>query len=887
MRKPSDQTASQIRAPGDYTTIMEFRILGPTELWLAGQPSDIGPAKERSALAILLLTPRTIVPAEQLIERLWDTRPPVKARETLSVYIARLRASLRQSAGDQVRLAGRASGYVLDVAPESVDLHQFRRLRRQAAELAADGDHEAAAKLLREADGMWRGQALAGIRGDWVARMRVSLEEERRAALVERVACELTLGRHAELVGELGGALAQYPYDETVVAQLMTALYRSGRPADALSLYRDTRARLVAEQGSEPGESLSDLHQRILNRDPQLAPPAASPAAGRRPRPENLALRPVPQLPTGLTLAGRWPGAPEPAATTGTGQSGAPYSDPDLDRSFRALTADHQRIARLLAVSPCADIGAGGAAALGGVGEHDAERALDALAAAGLAAPAAGHRYRLTSRGHGYAAARASSEETKADRRNAIGRLLGYYLRMADQADRTLHPFRHRMPVAPDVAGTTPAGTARPAVTLPVAVANGQPARLADDAARWLEEEWRNLLQAAQYASRNGWPGECAGLTHALAGFIEVKGYWHEAIAAYTQALQACRDQEDPAGIARAALELSLVSQQAGRHEDTLSLAEEAAAIYQALGDHQGLADALDQAGRMHLNAARSREALACFEEARTLYGEAADRHGMAAALGHVGIVCWHLGRHRQAIEHLRAALSLYQEAGDRRGEAKMLSNLGKVQLHSGRYRDALDSFQQSLDIFTEIGGDQNRAILYHAIGGVHLYKGSFESGLRAFRQALAIYRAIGDRPNEANVLNDIGAIFMSAERHDDALNHYERARLLAETISSAAEQVTAMRGIADARRGSGRLSQALDDYHAALALARLIGDPYEEAKVLEGIAETTLSQHKPYAARIVFRQALDIFEQLGVPEAESARIRMEMMNPAAGRRTS
>src|SRR5258708_34151415 len=106
---------------------MEFRVLGPTELWSAGQQCDLGSARARSVLAILLLTPRTIVPAETLIDRLWDTRPPPKARESLSVYIARLRASLRQAVGDGVRLAGRARGYVLDVASDAVALNQFRR----------------------------------------------------------------------------------------------------------------------------------------------------------------------------------------------------------------------------------------------------------------------------------------------------------------------------------------------------------------------------------------------------------------------------------------------------------------------------------------------------------------------------------------------------------------------------------------------------------------------------------------------------------------------------------------------------------------------------------------------------------------------------------------
>src|ERR1700749_3270382 len=107
---------------------MEFRILGPIELRSAGRPQALGPARERCVLAILLLTPGTVVPAETLIDRLWDTRPPAQARETLSAYVARLRASLREAIGDTVQLAGRSRGYTLGIEPEVVDLHQFRLL---------------------------------------------------------------------------------------------------------------------------------------------------------------------------------------------------------------------------------------------------------------------------------------------------------------------------------------------------------------------------------------------------------------------------------------------------------------------------------------------------------------------------------------------------------------------------------------------------------------------------------------------------------------------------------------------------------------------------------------------------------------------------------------
>lgn len=261
---------------------MEFRILGPTELWSAGRSCGLGPAKVRSGLAILLLSPRTVVPAQTLIDRLWDASPPAKARGTLTVYMARLRANLRDAVADQVLLCARAGGYVLEVDSDSVDLHRFRQLRRQAAALISNGDPGAAAALLRQADGLWRGQALAGMRGVWVTRMRDSLEEERRAGVRERIGCDLELGRHAALIGELHGLLAQYPFDEAFVAQQMIALYGSGRPTDALALYRDIRARLVREQGTEPGPLVAELHQRMLRGDPRLAVPTP-PAMPRGP----------------------------------------------------------------------------------------------------------------------------------------------------------------------------------------------------------------------------------------------------------------------------------------------------------------------------------------------------------------------------------------------------------------------------------------------------------------------------------------------------------------------------------------------------------------------------------------------------------------------------
>lgn len=268
---------------------MEFRILGPVELRSAGQRRALEAGKVSGILAILLLTPGKIVPADDIIDRLWETNPPAGARGYLSVYVSRLRASLRRAGVDAALLRGRASGYVFNVNPANVDLHRFRRLRRQGAAAGNSDQSSGAVRLLRDADLLWRGPAMAGIGGEWFARVRVSLHEERRAAVIKRVELELDLGRHVNLVGELRGLLAQYPMDETLIGCQMTALYRCGRMTEALSLFRESRSRLVEDQGIEPGLALTELHHRILNHDPGLAAPPAHMTAQARIRATCLA----------------------------------------------------------------------------------------------------------------------------------------------------------------------------------------------------------------------------------------------------------------------------------------------------------------------------------------------------------------------------------------------------------------------------------------------------------------------------------------------------------------------------------------------------------------------------------------------------------------------
>ncbi|TMR22215.1 tetratricopeptide repeat protein [Nonomuraea turkmeniaca] len=268
---------------------MEFRILGSVELWADGEACELGSAKERHVLAVLLLTPGQPVSIETMINRVWDDAPPSKARESVHSYIARLRSRLnRRLDSTGARLSSRSGAYVLETDPQTIDLHRFRRLNAQARAISDSGDPEDALRLLREAESLWRGDPLSGLSGEWVTKLRTSLESEHRAAIGMRLAMELDMGRHAELVGELYGLVHQYPYDESFVEHLMIVLYRCGRQGEALEAYHQASHRLVKDLGAEPGPVLRGTYERILRGDSDLATPPAHHHVAAEPLTDNL-----------------------------------------------------------------------------------------------------------------------------------------------------------------------------------------------------------------------------------------------------------------------------------------------------------------------------------------------------------------------------------------------------------------------------------------------------------------------------------------------------------------------------------------------------------------------------------------------------------------------
>jgi DNA-binding SARP family transcriptional activator len=253
--------------------LLEYRILGPLEVRADGRAIELGGARPRAVLAVLALNANRPVSAERLAVALWGEDAPPSAVKTVQVYVARLRKAL----GDPGLLVTTPGGYCLRVEPGGLDAERFERQVAAGRDALAAGRSEEAAAELRAALELWRGPPLAELASMPFALAEVArLEEQQLAAVELRVDAELAAGHHAELVAELQQLAGANPWRERLHAQLMLALYRAGRQAEALEAYRRAREVLVEQLGIEPGPELHDLQQAMLGQDPALDAPAAA-----------------------------------------------------------------------------------------------------------------------------------------------------------------------------------------------------------------------------------------------------------------------------------------------------------------------------------------------------------------------------------------------------------------------------------------------------------------------------------------------------------------------------------------------------------------------------------------------------------------------------------
>ena len=317
---------------------MEFRLLGPLEVCRDGEPIVLAGPKQRAILTILLLNANQVVPRARLLAEVWGERAP-GSEHSLDVHISRLRKALAPG-GEGNPLIRRDHGYLLCVEEGALDLVRFEQRIAAGQQALAEGRPAAAAGLLTDGLGLWRGEPLAEFADQAFAAAELSrLKELRLAAMEARVDADLALGREAAITGDLESLVNANPYRERFRAQLMLALYRAGRQAEALAVYADTRRLLIDELGIEPGEQLRELHSAVLAQDPGLRPAGSAwnesagtgrprvmpPGTSRRPGWRRLALLSAAGLvaAAGALTGALIPGNPNPAAGPGAIQPGS------------------------------------------------------------------------------------------------------------------------------------------------------------------------------------------------------------------------------------------------------------------------------------------------------------------------------------------------------------------------------------------------------------------------------------------------------------------------------------------------------------------------------------------------------------------------------------
>lgn len=245
---------------------MRFVILGPTQLHVDGQRIDLGSAKQRGMLALLLYHVRRPVSTKMIVDELWAGKPLEEVRNSLYQVVSRIRGVVK-NAGVPGRVLTVADSYRLDIEPDLVDLHLFNRRTRDATRAAGDGDHATSARMLAEAIDLWQGTPLADLRGEWSSHRRGHLTDTVLLGARKRLFdSQLALGEQDAVLAQLGPLLEEHSLDETLAQQWILALDRSGRHPDASAFYLEFRRRWLQELGSEPAQEVHDAYRHTLDR---------------------------------------------------------------------------------------------------------------------------------------------------------------------------------------------------------------------------------------------------------------------------------------------------------------------------------------------------------------------------------------------------------------------------------------------------------------------------------------------------------------------------------------------------------------------------------------------------------------------------------------------
>ncbi|HEY3904580.1 MAG TPA: BTAD domain-containing putative transcriptional regulator [Streptosporangiaceae bacterium] len=906
---------------------MEFRVLGPVEAHTSGRRVEIGHAIQRSVLAVLLFDLNRVVPTERLIDRVWGEEPPASVRNLLYGYMGKLRAALAGTGG--AALTRRAGGYQLEVAEDHVDLYRFRG---QVAAAAAAHDDATRAECLRAAIKEWRGPALAGLDGAWLRTMRDTLELQRLAAVLDFNDVLLRQGQHGSLIGDLTEQAASYPGDERIAAQLMVALYRSGRQPDALRWFEQTRRKLSEEFGVDPGTELTSLHRQILRRDDALL--LAAPAASV-PTPRELPAD-VPQFTgrsTELVVLGRLLGRPGPGVCVISGTPGVGKTA--LAVHWACLTADDfpdgQLYANLRGYDPgqpvpTADALAGLLRALGltgpdvpeDLGERAARyrsllagrRMLILLDNAGSAEqvrpllPGSGGCLTLVTSRDSLAGlvARDGAHRLQldplppADAVTLLRALIGDRVDRDPEAAAGLADHCSRLPLSLRVAAELAA--ARPATPL---------AALADELAG--QQGRLDLLSAGGdpgTAIRAVFSWSCKHLDQAAAlTFQLISVHPGPAVDEYAAAALTGLAPAQAGAILRQLAGAHLIHPLAagyGLHDLLRAYGSDLAAdlpgaeltlALTALFDfyRSATAHAMDlllpeTTGRRPPVSPPASPLPPVTDKASARQWVDANLANLIAVIGHAAGHDWpghafdlastlfhdleYSGRYSELLAIHEHVLAAARRHGNLREQAEALHNVCVVYLRRGNYDLAGRNLEQALGLYHELAETLGQARAHGNLGILDYVLGRYTQATEHQESALKLFVSLDDQPGQVRALVNLSLIESRQGHYLPAKEHATEALAGGTRANSIRFEVSALHSLGRVNTRLGEHAQAESQFRRSHELSTEAGDPTAQADALGGLGELAQRQCSYDEAATYYLRMLDLSRQTGYRAGEA-----------------
>ncbi|MGW3961009.1 tetratricopeptide repeat protein [Amycolatopsis sp. NPDC005003] len=911
------------QAPG-----VDVRVLGPFEVEADGGLFDPGGPRLRAVLALLAAHAGRPVSVSLLVSELWGPEPPADAGRTVRTYVSRLRRAMPPVAG---LIHTRAPGYVL-LEPETVDAVRFRRLARAGRAALADGAAPVARERLTAALELWRGTAYHEFDGIAALEMeRTRLERERLDAVQDRIEADLSAGAGVELVAELTELTAAHAGHERLWGQLMTALYRAGRQADALAAFRQARHDLLEHAGVEPSAELTDIQRRILEHDPRLL-------AAPRPEPAVVTARPA-QLPPAVpgftgrlaelaaldAAAGAAAGTVVVLAVCGT--AGVGKTALAVHWAHRAVAGfpDGQLYVDLQGFDPGGVLAAeealsGFLTALGVAADRlpDSLRAQVALYRSLTAgkrilvvldnARDAAHVRPLLPAEPGCAVVVTSRDDLAGLVARDGARRIGLEVLAPGEAVELL-----RRLVGDGIAGPAELGDlAAQCARLPLAlrVAAELVSRRGRIALEDLADERHRLdfLDAgadAETAVRAvfSWSERhlppAANRLFRLLGLHPGQDIDSAAVAALAGAgahdvrlllgvLEGAHLVEAP-GADRWTMHDLLRAYARERAQQRLPESDRRSALKNLYEFYLSRAlDAMDalfpeavrwrrgDAGPVRPAAMSAVAAKAWLDtERRTLVAITRTADGELA--GYAVKVARAIDQYLSVGYHNAEAFSVHQRAlwaaerlGDRAGQARGLLELGRSHARSGAYGDAGEHYRRALELFRQLGDRAGEVRTLIALSHNEGRAGRSHDALAGYGQALTLSREIGDHAQEAVALASIGQVQHSLGRHEDAVSCYEKAAAIYTETGQRVGLGRILNDLGNALQSYGRLPEAYDHHQRALRILHDIGD-----RAAESIAHTDLgricSRWGRHAEALEHHhQALAVFSEIGDPVGEA-----------------